>query len=66
MVVEEKAQAEHVIIKVPKDWPEKGKIRFENLKIRYRADLDNILKGISAEIEGEEKIGIVGRTGAGN
>ena len=47
------------------EWPSKGKIVFENVKFRYRDDLENTLKGINLVIEGGEKVGCVGRTGAG-
>nr|QST14986.1 ABCC1-2 protein [Diaphanosoma celebensis] len=50
---------------VAKDWPDQGKIHFENYQVRYREGLDLVLKGISCQIEGGEKVGIVGRTGAG-
>jgi ATP-binding cassette subfamily C (CFTR/MRP) protein 1 len=33
--------------------------------MRYREGLDLVVKGISCNIKGGEKIGIVGRTGAG-
>uniref|UniRef100_A0AAF5PGH3 ABC-type glutathione-S-conjugate transporter n=1 Tax=Wuchereria bancrofti TaxID=6293 RepID=A0AAF5PGH3_WUCBA len=49
----------------PRDWPSKGEIIFEKLKIRYRDNLEFVLKGISATIHPAEKVGIVGRTGAG-
>uniref|UniRef100_A0A915PJI9 Uncharacterized protein n=1 Tax=Setaria digitata TaxID=48799 RepID=A0A915PJI9_9BILA len=49
----------------PRDWPSKGEIVFEKLKIRYRENLGLVLKGISATIHPAEKVGIVGRTGAG-
>uniref|UniRef100_A0A8R1XX01 ABC-type glutathione-S-conjugate transporter n=2 Tax=Onchocerca volvulus TaxID=6282 RepID=A0A8R1XX01_ONCVO len=49
----------------PRDWPSKGEIVFEKLKIRYRDNLEFVLKGISAIIHPAEKVGIVGRTGAG-
>ncbi|XP_062374958.1 canalicular multispecific organic anion transporter 1 [Sardina pilchardus] len=48
-----------------KAWPETGKIRFENYKVRYRPELDLVLHGITCDIDSTEKIGIVGRTGAG-
>jgi ATP-binding cassette subfamily C (CFTR/MRP) protein 1 len=50
---------------LPKNWPTRGSVNFEDLELRYRPDLDLILKGITAHISSEEKIGIVGRTGAG-
>jgi len=46
-------------------WPEKGAIEFKDLSMRYRPGLPNVLHGISMSIRGGEKIGIVGRTGAG-
>ncbi|KAK3523187.1 hypothetical protein QTP86_021720 [Hemibagrus guttatus] len=49
----------------PKDWPTLGKIRFEDYKVRYRPELELVLHGITCNIEDTEKIGIVGRTGAG-
>ncbi|XP_077093647.1 ATP-binding cassette sub-family C member 2-like [Siphateles boraxobius] len=49
----------------PDDWPSAGNIRFENYKVRYRPELELILHGITCDIETTEKIGIVGRTGAG-
>ena len=47
------------------EWPETGAIEFKDLEMRYRPGLPNILHGISISIRGGEKIGIVGRTGAG-
>ncbi|KAH9522434.1 Mrp-4p [Dermatophagoides farinae] len=49
----------------PSDWPQKGRIEFIEYGTRYRPQLDLVLKKISAIIESGEKIGIVGRTGAG-
>uniref|UniRef100_A0A8C3D2D7 Multidrug resistance-associated protein 1 n=1 Tax=Cairina moschata TaxID=8855 RepID=A0A8C3D2D7_CAIMO len=46
-------------------WPEEGKVEFRGYGLRYREDLDLVLKNINVTINGGEKIGIVGRTGAG-
>uniref|UniRef100_A0A8C0VFR0 Multidrug resistance-associated protein 1 n=1 Tax=Cyanistes caeruleus TaxID=156563 RepID=A0A8C0VFR0_CYACU len=46
-------------------WPEEGKVEFRGYGLRYRDDLDLVLKNINVTINGGEKIGIVGRTGAG-
>ena len=42
-------------------WPEDGSITFEDITMSYRKGLPNVLKGISLEVEGGEKIGVVGR-----
>ena len=47
------------------DWPVKGTIEFKDVTMRYRPGLADVLHGISLAIYGGEKIGIVGRTGAG-
>ncbi|XP_069756348.1 ATP-binding cassette sub-family C member 2 isoform X2 [Narcine bancroftii] len=48
-----------------KGWPGKGEIQFVDYKVRYRPELDLVLHGLSCDIRTNEKIGIVGRTGAG-
>lgn len=49
----------------PADWPRRGEIQFNNYQVRYRPELDLVLKGITCNIKSTEKIGVVGRTGAG-
>ncbi|KAK2536899.1 Abcc3 [Columba livia] len=49
----------------PEDWPSKGELEFVNYSVRYRKGLDLVLKGLNLQVHGGEKIGIVGRTGAG-
>ncbi|XP_065723649.2 probable multidrug resistance-associated protein lethal(2)03659 isoform X2 [Drosophila suzukii] len=53
--------------KPPQSWPEEGKIVFDELSLRYMPDpkAENVLKSLSFVIKPREKIGIVGRTGAG-
>ncbi|KAG0641596.1 P-loop containing nucleoside triphosphate hydrolase protein [Tuber brumale] len=46
-------------------WPEHGEITMRNVDMRYRDGLPLVLKGFSIDINGGERIGIVGRTGAG-
>lgn len=46
-------------------WPEHGSVEFKNYAVRYRPGLDLVLKGVDFHIKGGEKVGIVGRTGAG-
>jgi ATP-binding cassette subfamily C (CFTR/MRP) protein 1 len=52
-------------VKLPAEWPQRGEVVFQDLQIRYRTDLDLVLKGINVHINPSEKVGIVGRTGAG-
>ncbi|KAI0711948.1 P-loop containing nucleoside triphosphate hydrolase protein [Cerioporus squamosus] len=51
--------------KPPADWPAEGAIEFKDVAMRYRPGLPFVLKGLSMQIKGGEKIGVVGRTGAG-
>ena len=46
-------------------WPQKGRIEFKDLTMRYRPEFNPVLKKLSFSIEGKMKVGIVGRTGAG-
>lgn len=65
----------------PSSWPASGKIEFEDVVMSYRKGLDPVLKGMcvfavimpglllihfsSMQIKDGEKVGIIGRTGAG-
>ncbi|KAF1328428.1 Abc transporter c family member 5, partial [Globisporangium splendens] len=46
-------------------WPEQGSIKFEDVVFSYKEGAPAVLKGVSFDIKSNEKIGIVGRTGAG-
>ncbi|XP_063790449.1 multidrug resistance-associated protein 1-like [Pseudophryne corroboree] len=46
-------------------WPNAGRIEFQNYGLRYRKDLELALKNVTACIAPGEKVGVVGRTGAG-
>lgn len=50
---------------LPKNWPENGEVVFRDFQVRYREGLDLVLRGINFTVQGGEKVGIVGRTGAG-
>lgn len=52
-------------IDVRPSWPEKGEIVFDNVEMRYRENLPLVLSGFSMHVQGGERIGVVGRTGAG-
>ena len=48
-----------------RDWPQDGEVEFTNYGLRYRDGLDLVIRDITATVSGGEKVGIVGRTGAG-
>ena len=47
------------------NWPSRGKIQFKDTSLRYYPEGPRTLKGLSLSIRHGEKIGVVGRTGAG-
>lgn len=49
----------------PANWPARGQVTFNNFSTRYREGLNLVLKNINLDIKPHEKIGVVGRTGAG-
>ena len=42
-------------------WPDKGAIEFKDVTMRYRPGLPLVLRGLSMQVNGGEKIGVVGR-----
>ncbi|RHY50243.1 hypothetical protein DYB30_011228 [Aphanomyces astaci] len=46
-------------------WPSKGQVQFDNVSYRYKPTDPLVLKDVSFTVNGGEKVGIVGRTGAG-
>jgi len=51
--------------KIQKGWPNQGKIDINEVYMKYRPDFDFVLKNLNLEVKAGEKIGCVGRTGAG-
>nr|CAI5818825.1 unnamed protein product [Callosobruchus analis] len=51
--------------KPPLGWPSQGHVMFEKVYLRYAPELDPVLKNLTIEVKPGEKVGIVGRTGAG-
>ncbi|KAM1027513.1 hypothetical protein ACFX13_040999 [Malus domestica] len=49
----------------PVNWPQVGTICFKNLQIRYAEHLPSVLKNINCTFPGQNKVGVVGRTGSG-
>lgn len=52
-------------IELPKNWPVNGKLKFDKVNYRYYEGGDRVLKDLQFEVKAGEKVGIVGRTGAG-
>ena len=46
-------------------WPETGRIEVDELEVGYADGLPSILKGLTFTAEPNQRIGVVGRTGAG-
>ncbi|KAL2758487.1 hypothetical protein ACRALDRAFT_1075065 [Sodiomyces alcalophilus JCM 7366] len=46
-------------------WPAEGAVTLDHYSARYRSDLGLVLDDVSVDIRPGEKIGVVGRTGAG-
>ncbi|CAN0874920.1 ABC transporter C family member 2 [Linum grandiflorum] len=49
----------------PPGWPSSGFIKFSDVFLRYRPELPPVLHGLSFTVSPSEKLGVVGRTGAG-
>ncbi|KAI1125126.1 multidrug resistance-associated protein [Nemania abortiva] len=49
----------------PQNWPAYGSVEFIGYSTRYRKELDLVLKEVTFKIQPRQKVGIVGRTGAG-
>lgn len=56
---------ETVIPSDVENWPKSGDICFNNFSLKYSKNDKLVLKNLNFKVEDKEKIGIVGRTGAG-
>jgi ABC-type multidrug transport system fused ATPase/permease subunit len=63
--VEQEAEAYNEKTKPALNWPSQGAVEFINYTTRYREDLEPVLRNVTFKINPLEKVGIVGRTGAG-
>mmetsp|Transcript_10664 Transcript_10664/g.16074 ORF Transcript_10664/g.16074 Transcript_10664/m.16074 type:complete len:946 (-) Transcript_10664:1909-4746(-) len=53
------------LVKLKSSWPNQGKLSFDNVCLRYRPGLPYALNGLTFIVSAGERIGVVGRTGAG-
>lgn len=54
-----------LFLEPPNHWPGEGRVELKDYSTRYAKHLDPVLKNISLAIKSGEKVGVVGRTGAG-
>jgi ABC-type multidrug transport system fused ATPase/permease subunit len=52
-------------IDAPAAWPTEGRLEVNDLVVGYAPELPPILKGLSFTVEKNQRVGVVGRTGAG-
>ncbi|XP_031343813.1 probable multidrug resistance-associated protein lethal(2)03659 isoform X2 [Photinus pyralis] len=50
---------------ISEKWPDRGSITFQNVSMKYNSFDGPIIKNLNVTIKSKEKIGVVGRTGAG-
>ncbi|PYH97497.1 ABC transporter [Aspergillus ellipticus CBS 707.79] len=49
----------------PAAWPTKGRVEVEDLVVGYAPDLPPVIDGLNFTMEHNQRVGVVGRTGAG-
>ncbi|KAJ5731311.1 uncharacterized protein N7483_005819 [Penicillium malachiteum] len=52
-------------VDAPAAWPTEGRLEVDDLVVSYAPDLPPVLKGLSFTVEKNQRVGVVGRTGAG-
>jgi ATP-binding cassette subfamily C (CFTR/MRP) protein 4 len=50
---------------VPQGWPSSGRVEFRNVTMKYAEGLPPALNNVSFRLESGQKLGVIGRTGAG-
>lgn len=63
--VEQEAEAVIEKSRPAANWPSQGSVEFIGYSTRYRPDLEPVLREVTFKVDPLEKVGIVGRTGAG-
>ncbi|KAI1739122.1 P-loop containing nucleoside triphosphate hydrolase protein [Xylaria scruposa] len=52
-------------VRPPAAWPTEGRVEVNDLVVSYAEDLPPVLKGLNFSINRNERVGVIGRTGAG-
>ncbi|TGJ87793.1 hypothetical protein E0Z10_g900 [Xylaria hypoxylon] len=52
-------------VRPPAAWPTEGRVEVNDLVVSYADDLPPVLKGLDFSINRNERVGVIGRTGAG-
>ncbi|KAI9346785.1 P-loop containing nucleoside triphosphate hydrolase protein [Zopfochytrium polystomum] len=63
--LESEAPENTTALSLPESWPERGAVTFTDYSLRYRPNTPLVLKNLNISVKPGEKVGIVGRTGAG-
>eukprot|EP00658_Telonema_sp_P-2_P053479 TRINITY_DN4202_c0_g2_i3.p1 TRINITY_DN4202_c0_g2~~TRINITY_DN4202_c0_g2_i3.p1 ORF type:complete len:422 (-),score=82.35 TRINITY_DN4202_c0_g2_i3:408-1673(-) len=63
--IDKNSPTSEISVAPPVSWPESGAIVLKDVKLKYRPELDLVLKGVNVNIAGGARVGIVGRTGSG-
>ncbi|CAH3114175.1 unnamed protein product [Pocillopora meandrina] len=63
--LEQETQSHDKTVSVPGSWPQYGIITFESFYYRHHHTMPQVLKKLNLCIRAQEKVGVVGRTGAG-
>jgi len=59
--LEQEAPSDVVDTAPPASWPSHGAIKLNEVVMSYRKGLPDVLTGLSVDVKGGEKVGIVGR-----
>ncbi|KAK2023512.1 ABC transporter [Colletotrichum zoysiae] len=52
-------------VQPPATWPTEGRLEVRDLVVSYADDLAPVLKGLTFSVDRNERVGVIGRTGAG-
>lgn len=63
--IQQEASHEPTGYQLPEGWPKSGSLDLDDVFMSYRTGLPPVLKGVTMHIKDGEKVGVVGRTGAG-